>query len=45
MRAFNMALLTKQSGRAMIDESTLLHKMYKTRYLPDTSFMGSKLGD
>lgn len=41
---FNMDLLAKQGWRIIQNESTLLHKIFKARYFPLTSFKDSHLG-
>lgn len=39
-----MALLAKQNWRVLIDETALLHKLYKAKYFPDRDFMDATLG-
>lgn len=39
-----MTLLAKQGWRIMCKESTLLHKIYKAKFFPNTCFLEAKLG-
>ncbi|XP_042958008.1 uncharacterized protein LOC122293496 [Carya illinoinensis] len=44
LQLFNMALLAKQGWRIMTQESSLLHRIFKARYFPTSSFKDSMLG-
>ncbi|KAG7963456.1 hypothetical protein I3843_09G118400 [Carya illinoinensis] len=44
IQMFNKALLAKQGWRIMHEESSLLHKIFKARYFPTSSFFDSRLG-
>ncbi|XP_041027002.1 uncharacterized mitochondrial protein AtMg00310-like [Juglans microcarpa x Juglans regia] len=44
LKLFNMALLAKKGWSIMNEESTLLHKIYKTKHFPNTEFLNAKLG-
>lgn len=41
---FNLSLLAKQGWRISQDKNSLLHRLYKAKYLPNNSFFESQLG-
>ncbi|KAF5443558.1 hypothetical protein F2P56_036105, partial [Juglans regia] len=41
---FNMALLAKQGWRLLQNEGSLLHRLYKAKYFPNSTFFEAKLG-
>lgn len=43
-KCFNFALLAEQGWRLLVDENSLLHKIYKAKYFPKTSFLEAKVG-
>ncbi|XP_042950136.1 uncharacterized mitochondrial protein AtMg00310-like [Carya illinoinensis] len=44
LQIFNEALLAKQGWRIMTEEISLLHKVFKANYFPQTRFCDAKLG-
>ena len=44
LRAFNLAMLSKQAWRLTQDTYSLFYRVYKARYFPNCSFMMAELG-
>ncbi|KAL0003907.1 hypothetical protein SO802_011468 [Lithocarpus litseifolius] len=44
LRAFNLALLAKQGWRIQQSPNSLTHRVLKTKYFADSSFMDAKVG-
>ena len=44
LRAFNLAMLSKQAWRLTQDTHSLFYRVYKARYFPNCSFMMAELG-
>ena len=44
LRAFNLALLTKQGWRIQQNPNSLVHRVFKVRYFADRPFMEAVLG-
>lgn len=44
LQTFNMGLLAKQGWIILNEESTLLQKVVKAKYFPNSSFLDSKIG-
>ena len=42
LRAFNLAMLAKQGWRMIQGNESLLHKCFKARYFPQSSFLDAK---
>ena len=42
LRAFNLAMLAKQGWRMIQGHESLLHKCFKARYFPRSSFLDAK---
>ena len=42
LRAFNLAMLAKQGWRMIQGNESLLHKCFKARYFPRSSFLDAK---
>lgn len=44
LKTFNLALLAKQGWRLQMNSHSLVHRVLKTRYFPNTNFLHVKLG-
>lgn len=44
LKAFNLALLTKQGWRLQKNQNSLVHKVFKKKYFTKSSFMEAQLG-
>ena len=44
LRAFNLAMLSKQAWRLIQDTHSLFYRVYQARYFPNCSFMMAELG-
>ena len=44
LKAFNLALLAKQGQRLQMNPNSLVHRVLKARYFPQTDFLHAKLG-
>uniref|UniRef100_A0A803PHD5 Reverse transcriptase zinc-binding domain-containing protein n=1 Tax=Cannabis sativa TaxID=3483 RepID=A0A803PHD5_CANSA len=44
LRQYNLALLGKQAWRLLVHDSTLVSKVFKARYFPNSSFLSASLG-
>ena len=44
LKAFNLALLAKQGWRLQTNTHSLVHRVLKARYLPNTNFLHAELG-
>ncbi|XP_042944649.1 uncharacterized protein LOC122278535 [Carya illinoinensis] len=45
LHSFNMALLAKQAWRIMNEKSSLLHRIYKSKYFPNSCIQYAQLGN
>ncbi|XP_019150944.1 PREDICTED: uncharacterized protein LOC109147743 [Ipomoea nil] len=45
LRAFNLAMLGKQAWRFLTNPGTLVARIYKARYYPNTSFVDATIGN
>ena len=45
LRAFNLALLTKQGWRIMQNQNSLVHNVLKVKYFATNSFLEAQLGN
>lgn len=44
LKAFNIALLAKPGWRLQTNSNSLVHRVLKTRYFPQTDFLHAELG-
>jgi len=44
LTSFNVAMLGKQGWRFQTDSSSLVCRLFKARYFPNSDFIGSKIG-
>jgi hypothetical protein len=44
-KAFNMAMVAKQGWHIMMNQNTLVARIFKARYFPNSSFFEAKLGN
>ncbi|XP_031120823.1 uncharacterized protein LOC116024040 [Ipomoea triloba] len=44
LHSFNLALLSKQAWRLATEPNTMVFKVYKARYFPNSSFLDAKVG-
>ena len=44
LKAFNLALLAKQEWRLQMNSHSLVHRVLKAHYFPNTNFLHAKLG-
>ena len=44
LKAFNLALLAKQGWHLQMNNNSLVHRVLKARYFPNTDFLHAKLG-
>ena len=44
LKAFNLALLAKQGWRLQMNSNSLVHRVLKARYFPNTDFLHAELG-
>ena len=44
LKAFNLALLAKQGWRLQMNSHSLVHRVLKARYFPNTDFLHAELG-
>ena len=44
LHSFNLAMLSKQAWKLILDTNSLFYKVYKARYFPNSSFMMADVG-
>ena len=45
LHAFNLAMLAKQAWRLIHNNGSLVYRVYRARYFPNTSFLEAELGN